>query len=213
MAKGSTNGKIKQSVFSEESLSEDTQVSGKRKRNPPGQWWLSNPQSAEETEVADKQQTLKKSKQNQKELHAAASSPGKVKRDEVLKIRNRSQVKKKKIKPIKDKTTNKVKATLEDVNRNVEQEQQQDVLDQDLDPVQSSPSVFSQHSLNSGKSKRFMYRLKPTLITTASLAFSPFPCFQKYDSVVIVCFLTPLTCRYIIFCRESAVSQSLPSQW
>lgn len=164
-------------VESERSSSEDCQFLGKRKRRQTGHWWLSNPQSKEETEVINNQATLKKSKRNNKEPSTAVPSPVKAKKGRVLKRKtqtqpassssqNRNKAKEKKNKQNKNRNTigdtpEKMKATDEafgaiEAEQNEEQEQQQqqqEVPDQDLDPLQSSPLVLTHrdHSHNSGK--------------------------------------------------------------
>ncbi|KAM7390439.1 hypothetical protein PAMA_008547 [Pampus argenteus] len=134
------NGKTKQNkqlVVSEGSSSDDGQVLGKRKRNPPGQWWLSCPNSTEErkTETTN-QPDLKRSKQNRKS-------------DGLLKQRNHN-TNKKKIKQNKRRSgdnPDKMKATVKELHmvsseQIEDQEKQQDVSDQDMDPAQSRPLVF-----------------------------------------------------------------------
>lgn len=78
-------------VVSEGSFSDDSQVSGKRKRKQPGQWWLSCSQSTEEAKVTDNLPTLKKSKGTNKEVTAEVPSPVKPKKDGVSKRRNQKQ--------------------------------------------------------------------------------------------------------------------------
>ncbi|KAM7369883.1 hypothetical protein PAMP_011172 [Pampus punctatissimus] len=132
------NGKNKQLVVSEGSSSDDGQVLGKRKRNPPGQWWLSCPNSTEERKVTTNQPVLKRSKQNRKS-------------DGLLKQRNHN-TNKKKIKQNKRRNTrgdnpDKMKATVKELHMGSseqieDQEKQQDLSDQDMDPAQSGPLVF-----------------------------------------------------------------------
>ncbi|XP_044031705.1 uncharacterized protein si:ch211-161h7.4 isoform X2 [Siniperca chuatsi] len=156
----------------EGSLSEDSQILGKRKRRQTGQWWLSRPQSTEETKVTDNQPTLKKSKQNNKKPSTAVPSSVKTKKDRVLlKRRNQTQTalsssqntnkaKEKKTKQNKNRntrgdTSDKIKAT-DKVYNAIEAEQieaqQQEILNQDPDLVQSSPLDLTHrdHNLNSG---------------------------------------------------------------
>lgn len=159
-------------VVSEGSSSEDSQMLGKRKRRQTGQWWLSCPQSTEETKVTDHQPTLKKSKPNNKEPSAAGPSPAKTKKERVLKrrnqthkapssIQNTNKTKEKKTKrnknrntredtPDKKKVTDKV---LNGFEAEQIEEQQQEIVDQDPVPVDSSPLDLTHrdHSLSSGK--------------------------------------------------------------
>ncbi|XP_051267354.1 nucleolar protein dao-5 isoform X2 [Dicentrarchus labrax] len=160
---------IKLPIVSEESSSDNSQIVGKRKRRQTGNWWLSCQQSTEETKVTDNQPTVKKSKQNNKEPSAAAPSPVKTKKDRVLKQKSQSQPaspssqntnkgKEKKTRRNRNRNTRgdtpeKMKASEEAFDvLEAEQidEQQQEVPDQDLDPVQSSPLIHKDHSLNSG---------------------------------------------------------------
>ncbi|XP_071341242.1 neurofilament heavy polypeptide [Trachinotus anak] len=163
------DGKAKQTtlpVMSEGSLSEESQILGKRKRKPTGQWWLSS-QSTEKTNVTDNQPTLKKSKKRNKEPRAAEPSPVKAKKDRVLKKGNQKQPapsssqstinsKEKKAKRNKNRPARgdkKMKATDEIFNvieaeQVEEQQQQQKVSDQDLDPAQSSPLVLTHRDLS-----------------------------------------------------------------
>ncbi|XP_038584420.1 titin homolog isoform X2 [Micropterus salmoides] len=158
-------------VVSEGSSSEDSQMLGKRKRRQTGQWWLSCPQSTEETKVTDHQPTLKKSKPNNKEPSAAGPSPAKTKKERVLKrrnqthkapssIQNTNKTKEKKTKrnknrntredtPDKKKVTDKV---LNGFEAEQIEEQQQEIVDQDPVPVDSSPLDLTHrdHSLSSG---------------------------------------------------------------
>ncbi|XP_023122063.2 uncharacterized protein si:ch211-161h7.4 isoform X1 [Amphiprion ocellaris] len=157
----------KQPVVSTESSSEDSQVLGKRKRRQMGQWWLSCPQTTDETE--NQQPTLKKTKQNKKEPNSVVPSPVKVKK--VYKKRNQKEpaplsspnmnkAKEKKTKQNKkrnarvDKPDKKTRAEVLSTTEaeQTEEQEQQELPDQDLDPELSSPLVFAHrdHSLNSG---------------------------------------------------------------
>lgn len=133
---------------------------------------MNYPESTEETKVTDNHPTLKKSKQNNKEPSAAVPSSVKAKKDRVLKRRNQTLPA-----PLSSQNTNKAngKKNRQNQNRNTRgdasdkmkatdkgfdaieaeqtEEQQQEVPDQDLDPLQSSPLVLVQRdcSLNSGK--------------------------------------------------------------
>ncbi|XP_040921200.1 enolase-phosphatase E1 isoform X2 [Toxotes jaculatrix] len=170
-AKDLEDGKAKQNKLateSEGSLCEERQILGKRKRKQTGQWWLNCPQSTEETKVTDNQPTLKKSKQHSKEPSATESS-AKAKKDRILKKRNQkrpaelssqntinateNKAKRNKNRPAKEDTPDKMKATDEVFNTTETEQQQQEVPNQDLDPVQLSPLVFTHRdlSLNSGR--------------------------------------------------------------
>lgn len=173
------NGKTrqkKQSVLSGGNSSDDGQVLGKRKRNPPGQWWLNCPESTEETNVTDNQPILKSSKQNHKELGAEVSPPVNAKNNRLLKQRKHS-TNKKKIKRNKRSATigdnpDKTKARVEELHmidsEQIEDQEQQDVSDQDLDPSQSSPLAFlhRDHSFSSGKIRSFSIQTLPDFFFT-----------------------------------------------
>ena len=160
-------------VVSEESSSEDSPTLGKRKRRPPGQWWLSCSENTEETKVTDNRPTLKKAKQSKKELPTTGPSPVKSKKDRVLKKRNQAEpvassskntnkAKEKKTKQNKKRITergemaDKMKASesvfsATEAEPTEEQQQEEKVLDQDS--VESCPLVLAHrdHSQNSGK--------------------------------------------------------------
>lgn len=106
-------------VVSEGSSSEDSQMLGKRKRRQTGQWWLSCPQSTEETKVTDHQPTLKKSKPNNKEPSAAGPSPAKTKKERVLKRRNQTH---KAPSSIQNTNKTKEKKTKRNKNRNTRED-------------------------------------------------------------------------------------------
>ncbi|XP_019943435.2 nucleolar protein dao-5 isoform X1 [Paralichthys olivaceus] len=170
-AKDSTDGEAKHNkrpVVTESSSSEESQSLGKRKRKPIGQWWMSCPQSTEETKVT--YLTHKRSKQHSKEPSAAEASPGKTKKDKVLKKRNQKRPvtsfrqstakgKEKKTRQNKNRAAggeapNKMRATDEVLNTTdteqieEQQEEKEDVLDQDLDCGRSSPMVFQERDLS-----------------------------------------------------------------
>lgn len=152
--------------MSEEGSPGDDEIIGKRKRRQPGQWWLNSSDRTKETKAAESQPTLKKSKQTDREPSAAVASP--VKKNRVSKKGNQSQpassssrstskAQDKRTKPKENRSkrggTSSQRTEIRegfDVNE-AKQIQRQEVQDQDLDPVQSSPLVHRDHSLNSGK--------------------------------------------------------------
>lgn len=172
-AKTLADGNVKQDKLpnlSAGSSSEESDIFGKRKRKQPGQWWLTCPPSTEETKVTDKHPTLKKSKQNNKDLRAGVPSPVKAKKDRVLKRRHQKQpvpvssentntveVKKTKRKnriareetPDKRKTTDEVFKAME-MEQIEDQDEQHNVLDEDPD-LHLSPLVFAERDLSSGE--------------------------------------------------------------
>lgn len=143
---------------------------------------MCTPPCTEETAISDNQPTLKKSKQHKKEPRAAEPSPVNAEKDRVLKksyqkqsapLSSHNTVKAKKEKktkqyknrPVREDTPGRMKATDEVFHvteaEQVEEEQQEEeevAPDQDLDPVQSSPLVFTHRdlSLNSGNSGKVM---------------------------------------------------------
>lgn len=149
-----------------EGSSGDDEITGKRKRKQPGQWWLNSPERTEETKATESQPTLKKSKQTNREPSPAVASP--VKKSRALKKGDETQ-------PVSSSSQSTSKAqdkrTKQNENRSkragtsrrrtriqevfavneAEQIQHQEVQDQDLDPPQSSPLANRDHSLNSGK--------------------------------------------------------------
>lgn len=172
--------------MSEDSSSGNDQIIGKRKRRPPGQWWLNSMQGTEDVKVTDTQPTLKKSKQNNKQTPAPEPSPVKTKKDRGLKRRNQPQPL-----PLSSQTTNAAKEKRTKQNKNISErgnipgklktlhkecdvteagqiEEQQECLDQDPDPLGSSPLVLAHkdHSLNSGRMKElhWFFSLRQKLV-------------------------------------------------
>lgn len=158
-------------AVSEESSTRDSPIIQKRKRRQPGEWWVSSCQRREDSDVSDSQPTPKKAKQNKKEPKMSLSSPEDGK-DRVEKKRTRKQpaqssLPKPKTQPLK--SGNKEKGEKQKNNLNLkgcapgrrklfdeveaEQVEQQEVADQDLGPVHSSPLILAErdHSLNPSK--------------------------------------------------------------
>ncbi|KAM3593213.1 uncharacterized protein V6R79_007819 [Siganus canaliculatus] len=149
---------------SEEASAEDSLILGKRKRKPTGQWWLSCPVDTESAKVTDKQPRLKKSKKNDKEPSAAAtSSPAKTKKQKVMKTGAEMQPSPSSRKITKEKSSKeKTNPAKSKKNKNnaaerlkasaFEEEEQQEALDQDLDSQPSSPLDLSHrdHNVPSG---------------------------------------------------------------
>ncbi|XP_041824458.1 uncharacterized protein si:ch211-161h7.4 isoform X2 [Melanotaenia boesemani] len=176
---GRTTAKI-HPAGSEGRLSEEVEVLGKRKRKPTGQWWLSCPQSTEETESW--KPNFKKSKQHIKESAAAGHSPVKAKKDTVYKkkanqepperLSSKHTDKEKKLKRSKKKNTreetpDRMEAADEILNTCEAEQEQQEIPDPDLDKQQSSPLVFTHrdHSINSGGQifqKAYNHNIKST---------------------------------------------------
>ncbi|XP_056221085.1 protein piccolo [Seriola aureovittata] len=176
------DGKTKQntlSVVSEGSLSEESQILGKRKRKQTGQWWLSGTQSAEETKATDNQPTLKKSKQHNKEPSATEPSPVKAKKDRPLKKRNQKQPapsssqsttlarerkpkqnKKGGVSREKTKAVDEVFNTIEaEQFEEQQQQEEEEVPDHDLDPVHSSPLVLAHRDLSLNPGEQLFQRV------------------------------------------------------
>ncbi|XP_034998814.2 muscle M-line assembly protein unc-89 [Hippoglossus stenolepis] len=159
-------------AVTETSSSEESPILGKRKRKPIGQWWMSGPESTEETKVPDNHLTHKRSKQHSKEPSAAEASPVKTKKVKVLKkinqkrpvtliSQNTTKGKAKKTRQNKNRPAggdapNKMRATdevlnttdTEQIEAQQHQPEEEDVLDQDLDFGQSSPMVFQERDIN-----------------------------------------------------------------
>lgn len=171
------DGQAKQNnhpVVSEGSSSEDCQVLGKRKRKLTGAWWLSCPQSAEETD-SNQQPKQKQSKRKPKEPSAAVCSPTKAKKEKVSKKTNqkklqvspdqqtseaeRRETKRRNKGNKRGDALDKVKATNEEfitaAPEQTEEQEQQEVPDQDPDQEESNPLMFTQRdlSVNTGKIK------------------------------------------------------------
>lgn len=146
----------------EESSSTESQISGKRQRKPPGQWWMSSTEGTDVTEQHSMAKKLRLSPAQSKQ------SPAKKKKDENLKpvpsssqktspvrekmpkqTQSRGQVR---AKPRKTKSSQEeiVKTNAEQVDVQEEQ-QQQNVLDSD--PPISSPLLLPlrDHSSSSGE--------------------------------------------------------------
>ncbi|XP_062297920.1 glutamic acid-rich protein [Scomber scombrus] len=134
----------KQSAVSVGSSSDDGQAAGKRKRKPPGEWWLFSPESTEQTKVTDNQPILKRSKPSRIELGEEISPPAKDKKNGLLKQRHHNTNKKKtklnKRRTKRGDNPDKMKTTVE--------EQTEDQEDQDS--PQSSPLIFSHRDHSSG---------------------------------------------------------------
>ncbi|XP_028289400.1 protein IWS1 homolog isoform X3 [Parambassis ranga] len=113
---------------SEENSSEVSQIHGKRKRKQTGLWWLSCPQSTEETD--NHQPTLKKSKENNKKPNTAETSPIKAK-GKVFKKRNHNEpVHTNKATEKRRRQNKKTRGDMLDKMKTTEQEQQ-DTPDQE----------------------------------------------------------------------------------
>ena len=146
----------------------------KRKRRPPGEWWIYSGQGSEETKDTEEQPQSKKSKQNNRKPPAAAPSPVQTKKQRVLKKMNQAEPiasssqstnnnkskKEKKVKRTKqpndrNNRRDNVKASkaLDAVEEQIELQEQQQFMDKDLDPLQSSPLLLTHRdqSLDSGK--------------------------------------------------------------
>ncbi|XP_032407985.1 protein IWS1 homolog isoform X2 [Xiphophorus hellerii] len=170
--KSEANREVKQdktSAASSSSSSVEAQLSQKRKRRPPGDWWVSSPANPEQAEAP---QPLKKSKLKRKEPSTAVPSTVKNKKDKAPARRNSKEPTKsasvdtKEVKESKRKTPKrrnardvKNKETAEKPRRLVAELEEQQISDQELDE-HSSPLVFSKrdHSLNSRGEFQKVYR-------------------------------------------------------
>ncbi|XP_007554530.1 titin homolog isoform X3 [Poecilia formosa] len=161
--KSEANGEVKQdkkSASSSGSSSKEAQLSRKRKKQQPGDWWVSSPANPEQ---AESPQAPKKSKLKSKEPSSAVPSTVMNKKDKAPARRNSkeptksssddtNEVKESKKKPPKRRNARDVKnkETAEKPRRAVAELEEQQIPDQQLDE-HSSPLVFSKrdHSLNS----------------------------------------------------------------
>ncbi|XP_054893895.1 protein IWS1 homolog isoform X2 [Poeciliopsis prolifica] len=161
--KSKANREVKQdkkSAASSSSSSVEGQVSRKRKKQQPGDWWVSSPANPEQAEPP---QPLKKSKLKSKEPSTAVPLTIKNKKDKAPARKNSkeptksssddtNEVKESKRKPPKRRNARDVKKkeTAEKLCRAVAELEEQQIPDQQLDE-DSSPLVFSMRdqSLNS----------------------------------------------------------------
>nr|XP_057916124.1 microtubule-associated protein futsch isoform X2 [Doryrhamphus excisus] len=136
----STAGKPDQNkrLGSGESSPEEGQVLGKRKRNPPGEWWLNCPQNTEQ--LMDPPPSVKKSKRG--EASAGAPSPAKAEKQRPFKRPSKVS---KKTKGAKVKQKNGLPRDATDaieLNRDEAEQmdaREQEVAQRDLEPLLSSP--------------------------------------------------------------------------
>lgn len=157
-----------------EGSSGESEDLGKRKRKQTGQWWLSCPQSTEETQSW--QPTPKKSKQPSKDSKAAVISPVKTKKGNINKRKTtqKSPVKlssehtgkerkskQTKKKPTREATPDRMKAADEIPNTSAAEQEQQEIPDQQ----QSSPLVFAHRDLSTDSGQIFQkvyhHNIKP----------------------------------------------------
>ncbi|XP_061820895.1 uncharacterized protein [Nerophis lumbriciformis] len=127
------------------SSSEEKRVVGKRKRNPPGEWWVSSPQNTEQPELRDRPPGVKKSKQ----MEPSTSSPVKAQKERILKRKTKES---KKTREAKVKITKRSGGGETDNREDAElrsPQEKQEILQQDLEPQSSSPLEFnpSEHQL------------------------------------------------------------------
>ncbi|XP_026148678.1 uncharacterized protein LOC113121998 isoform X2 [Mastacembelus armatus] len=149
-------------VVSEGILPEDGQILGKRKREPPGRWWLTNQQTIEEKRVAENKSIFKTPKWHKKEPSATACGNGKTIKDKVLNSKNQKPhtpsgqktrtYTKRRTKPKKNRitegdTAGKMEAeeAFNKADTACTEDQDQKLADQDLDLVQSSSCSNADH--------------------------------------------------------------------
>lgn len=192
------------------SSSEESDVLQKRKRKPPGQWWLSCHQNTEDTKVIDNQPTTRKSKLNKKELTTELPSPVEVKKQQHKDLK---KFKQKRSAPAATEHTaaeKKTKRGVEtpdkrettDVEQTNHQDEQLDVPGQDHHE-DLSPLVFAQRDINlgSGEAKDLsLYLCKIVL------------CFHRYfcsvNSNASVFHYYRRLMFYVIFHRGQSFSES-----
>lgn len=155
-------------AVSEESSSRESPIIQKRKRRQPGEWWVSSYQRLEGTDVSDSQPTPKKAKQNKKMLlNSPEDGKDRGEKKRTQKQPAQSSLPKPKTQPLKNGNTEKGEKQKNNLNLKgcapgrrklfdkveAEQVEQQEVADQDLSPVHSSPLILPErdNSLNSSK--------------------------------------------------------------
>ncbi|XP_047424762.1 transcriptional regulator ATRX isoform X2 [Mugil cephalus] len=159
--------------ISDDGCSSDAPQVGKRRRKPTGQWWLSFPQSSNESN--NLQLTPKKSKQNNEEADVA--SPAKAKKANVLKESQKRRPHTGKGKKTKqNKKRNARGDAADEIFNTAEAEHKDKELDQDQE--QSSPLLFSHrdHGLNSGGQifhKVYHHTPNEKISVTPAAAISP----------------------------------------
>uniref|UniRef100_A0A3Q2XTY7 Uncharacterized LOC109529038 n=2 Tax=Hippocampus comes TaxID=109280 RepID=A0A3Q2XTY7_HIPCM len=143
------------------SPTEEFQMLGKRKRNPPGEWWLGCPQTEAQPEVRGEAHCVKKYKANRGEpVKEASALPAKPKR--LLKSTIEKDAKKSK------KVRSKAKRALwkrlpsepnGDGAEQTEDQEQQQFPDRDSSPQLSSPQDFIQQHRNHNSEHRVFRRM------------------------------------------------------
>ncbi|XP_061777276.1 microtubule-associated protein futsch [Nerophis ophidion] len=113
--------------------SEEKRVVGKRKRNPPGEWWVSSPQNTEQPELRDQPPGVKKSKQTE----PSTASPVKARKERILKRKTKES-----------KKSKEAKVKIRKISGGGETDHREDpelrsLLQQDLEPQSSSPLEFN----------------------------------------------------------------------
>lgn len=167
-------------AVSEEPSPGDSPIIQKRKRRQPGEWWVSNSQRPEDTDVTDSQPTPKKPKQNKREPKMSLISPVNAKKGGGAKKGNQKQPvqspgQKAKMQPLKK--GNKEKREKQNNNLNLkgcapgrrklfdeveaEQIEQQEVTDLDSGPLHSSPLILPQQDRNLDPSKKSLNYMVP----------------------------------------------------
>lgn len=175
------NQRGKLPAVSEESSTGDSPIIQKRKRRQPGEWWVSSCERPEDTDVPDSQPTPKKAKQNKKEPKISLNSP-ETGKDRVEKKRTQKQpaqssLPKPKTQPLKN--GNKEKRDKQKNNLNLKgcapgrrklfdeveagQVEQQEVVDQDLGPVHSSPLILPERDHSHNPSKKSLNSMIPAI--------------------------------------------------
>lgn len=211
--------------MSEEASPGDSPIITKRKRRQPGEWWVSSSQGLEETDVTDRQPTAKKSKQNKNKPKTALISPVNAKKDGAAKRRNQKQLVQSPVQKTQTlKKGNKIKKDKQNNNLTLKggtpgrrklfheveagQIECQEVMDQDVGPLHSSPLDLPErnHSLNPSK------KLHNTLNQIQMLLLIK-PNIQNVNMEVELNFLASMfpVKTIVMFSRHSGISESIPT--
>lgn len=208
----------------EEASPGDSHVITKRKRRQPGEWWVSSSQGLQETDVTDSQPTPKKSQQNKNKPKTALISPVNAKKDGAAKKRNRKQLVQSPVQKTQTlKKGNKVKKDKQNNNLNLkgctpgrrklfeveaEQIECQEVMDQDVGPLHSSPLDLPErnHNLNSSKKLHNSWNQIQMFLLIK-------PNIQTVNIEVELIFLSSMSpVKIVMFPRHSGISERIPTR-
>ncbi|XP_049586777.1 caldesmon isoform X2 [Syngnathus scovelli] len=133
------------------------QVLGKRRRNPPGEWWVSSPQNEEQPEVRNKTPPVKKPKANRGEPPKAASASSSKAKD-VLKSTSKMDVKNNKKRELKKKKKALMKPSASELTSDIAEQPDHQEQEETTDPPRLfSPPVSNQRD-HSRKSEHQIFQ-------------------------------------------------------